>query len=100
MQGIEKWSKLLAVIENMEEPLTISEIAEKADMHFETAENMLEFLQASQEFSYLIKIIKKRRSFLVFKIPNNDSNRMLTSKIDNLHKKIDLLLKKYGTKQM
>lgn len=94
MQEIEKLSRLMVVLEEQKEPMTISEIRKKAGMHFNTAEKMLEFLQAAQELPFLVKIVKRKHSSLVFKTLNNDGNSILNSKIDNLNKKIDRILKK------
>lgn len=95
MQEIEKWSRLMVVLEEQEEPMTISEIRKKAGMHFNTVEKMLEFLQASQGLPFLVKITKRKHSSLVFKTPNNDGNILLNSKIDRIEKSIEKILKKW-----
>ena len=100
MEEIEKISKLFGVIHNMPinssgiGSMNVSSIAKMADIHFDTAEKVLEFMQASQEFPYLIKLEKKKRSHLAIIIPNDGSNKPINTKINSLKSQIDELGRK------
>ena len=104
MQEIEKLSILFTVLEDLPffeditekkiSSISITDIKEKTGMHFETVEKYLEFIQSSQELSYLIKIVKKKHSSDVFKFPNSDSNKILNIKIDTLNQQIHEINKK------
>lgn len=104
MQEIEKLSILFTVLDDLPffEDLqiknipatTITNIKEKTSMHFETIQKYLEFIQSSQELSYLIKIAKKKNSSFVLKFPNPDSNKILNIRIDTLNQNIKEISRK------
>ena len=107
MQEIEKLSLLFAVLDKdvpfYEEIIkkkinatSITDIRKKTGIHFETIKKYLEFIQSSQELSFLINIIKRKNSSLVLKFPNNDSNKMLNIKIDALNQQVSEINKKLG----
>lgn len=104
MQEIEKLSILFTVLDDLPffedlqiknvSPARITDIKEKTGIHFSTIQKYLEFIQSSQELSYLIKIAKSKNASLVLKFPNPDSNKILNIRIDTLSQQVNEINKK------
>lgn len=94
MSKEEKLSKLLGAIETLDEPTTLTDFSKQADMHFSTAEDMLNFFQLAQDFPYKIRIMKIRKQKMVIKEPNLESSNPFNVKLDKIIKLLESMNKK------
>ena len=93
MQRVEQSSILLGFLQDLEEnkPITIGQIHEKTQLHFNTIRDNIRTFQSIQEFQFLIKVIEANRHYLVVKIPNPNSLESLESKINKLLKEFETI---------